>query len=400
MIVIDDVFKLLQCDENGLSLDAVQRQFLSFMWNPLLWVMEATALFAIALSNGEGRAPNWQNFVGTILLLFINSAIDFYEERGAGNAVKVLVDLLAPKAKVKCSGSWSEIESTDLILGDMVSFKIGDIVPVDCRLTKAINVSIDQAALTGESLPQSKKLDDQCFLGISTGANTFFRRAVSLVGQDDDTTGHLQMILAQIGFFCLVAIGIFVVLYAGLRYSYCRAVSPSPCTPCYDVILLAAYASRTDNQDAIDSSVVQACGDPAGVHAGIKFLDFKPFNLMEKRMSKLKRITKGMTGAVIELCSRNRTEELEAKLEFASLRHPTSRHADTSPRYATRGLPALAVAYEGLDGNNHEATPPCSNYITIPRHDLRLVSHPQDHNRSNSFKTSAAPELILKTLGA
>ncbi|KAJ7804066.1 hypothetical protein B0H14DRAFT_2886004 [Mycena olivaceomarginata] len=435
-IVIDDVFKLLQCDENGLSPDeAVRRlelfgpnkleseeqnpflQFLSFMWNPLSWVMEAAALVAIALSNGEGRAPDWQDFVGIVLLLFINSAIGFYEERGAGNAVKALMDSLAPKAKVKRSGSWSEIESADLVPGDMVSFKIGDIVPADCRLTEAINVSIDQAALTGESLPQSKKLGDQCFSGstckqgeaegvvISTGANTFFGRAASLVGQDDDTTGHLQKILAQIGSFCLVAIGIFViaeilVLYAGFRYSYRRGLDnilqlakhkaivtritaieelagvTILCSDktgtlttnkltidretiltyssfsADDVILLAAYASRTENQDAIDASVVQACGDPSRARAGIKLLDFKPFNPTDKRTEityreeatgKLKRVTKGMTGSIIELCSRNRTEELEAKLE-----HDVE-------GYATRGLRALAVAYEELDGDDFEA---------------------------------------------
>ena len=126
-------------------------------------MMEGAALVAIVLSNGEHRAPDWQDFVGIVLLLFINSAIGFYEERNAGNAVKALMDSLAPKAKVKRNGSWSEIESADLVPGDMVSFKIGDIVPADCRLTDAINVSIDQAALTGESLPQSKKHGDQCF---------------------------------------------------------------------------------------------------------------------------------------------------------------------------------------------------------------------------------------------
>ncbi|KAJ6514220.1 hypothetical protein C8R47DRAFT_1090641 [Mycena vitilis] len=459
-IVIDDVFKLLQCDDNGLTQDeAVRRldlfgpnkleqedqnpflQFLSFMWNPLSWVMEAAALVAIALSNGEGRAPDWQDFVGIVLLLFINSAIGFYEERGAGNAVKALMDSLAPKAKVKRAGSWSEIESAGLVPGDMVSFKIGDIVPADCRLTEAINVSIDQAALTGESLPQSKKLGDQCFSGstckqgeaegvvISTGANTFFGRAASLVGQDDDTTGHLQKILAQIGSFCLVAIGIFVVaeilvLYAGFRYSYRRGLDNilvlliggipiamptvlsvtlavgaqqlakhkaivtritaieelagvtilcsdktgtlttnkltidretiltySSFSP-DDVILLAAYASRTENQDAIDMSVVQACGDVSRARAGIKLLDFKPFNPTDKRTEityreeatgKLKRVTKGMTGSIIELCSRNRTEELESKLE-----HDVE-------GYATRGLRALAVAYEELDGDDFEA---------------------------------------------
>ncbi|KAF9230501.1 hypothetical protein BU15DRAFT_83546 [Melanogaster broomeanus] len=54
---------------------------------------------------------------------------------------------LAPKAKVKRNGTWSEIESAYLIPGDMISFKIGDIVPADCRLTDSINVSINQAAL-------------------------------------------------------------------------------------------------------------------------------------------------------------------------------------------------------------------------------------------------------------
>jgi H+-transporting ATPase len=142
-------------------------QFLSFMWNPLSWVMEAAALVAIALSNGGGTPPDWEDFVGIIALLFINSGIGFYEERGAGNAVKALMDSLAPKARVRRDGSWSEIESSILVPGDMIAFKIGDVVPADCRLTEAINVSIDQAALTGESLPVGKKEGDQCFSCVS-----------------------------------------------------------------------------------------------------------------------------------------------------------------------------------------------------------------------------------------
>ena len=429
------------------------------MWNPLSWVMEGAALVAIVLSNGEGQPPDWEDFLGIVLLLFINSTIGFYEERNAGNAVKALMESLAPKAKVKRNGTWSEIESADLVPGDMIAFKIGDIVPADCRLTEAINVSIDQAALTGESLPQSKKLGDQCFsfvfftspsdhpvltlicsgstckqgeaegIVISTGANTFFGRAASLVGQDDDTTGHLQKILAQIGSFCLVSIGIFVVaeilvLYAGFRYNYRRGLNnilvlliggipiamPTVLSVTLavgaqqlakhkaivtritaieelagvtilcsdktgtlttnkltidratirtygpfsadDVMLLAAYASRTENQDAIDASVVSALGDTARARAGIKLLDFKPFNPVDKRTEityleessgKLKRVTKGMTGIIIELCTRNKTEEVENKLE-----------ADVE-EFATRGLRALAVAYEELDGDDPEA---------------------------------------------
>ena len=264
---------------------------------------------------------------------------------------------------------------------------------------------------------------------ISTGPNTFFGRAASLVGQDDDTTGHLQKILAQIGTFCLVTIGIFViaeifVLYAGFRYQYRRGLNdilvlliggipiamPTVLSVtlavgatqlakykaivtritaieelagvtilCSDktgtlttnkltidrntiktygdfspeeVILLAAYASRTENQDAIDASVVQALGEPAKARQGIKLLDFKPFNPVDKRTEityceeftgKLKRVTKGMTGIIIELCTKNKTEELENRLE------------KDVEEYAARGLRALAVAFEEVSGEDHNA---------------------------------------------
>ena len=264
---------------------------------------------------------------------------------------------------------------------------------------------------------------------ISTGPNTFFGRAASLVGQDDDTAGHLQKILAQIGTFCLVTIGIFViaeifVLYAGFRYQYRRGLNdilvlliggipiamPTVLSVtlavgatqlakykaivtritaieelagvtilCSDktgtlttnkltidrntiktygdfspeeVILLAAYASRTENQDAIDASVVQALGDPAKARQGIKLLDFKPFNPVDKRTEityreeftgKLKRVTKGMTGIIIELCTKNKTEELENRLE------------KDVEEYAARGLRALAVAFEEVSGEDHNA---------------------------------------------
>ncbi|EUC55038.1 plasma membrane H+-transporting ATPase, putative, partial [Rhizoctonia solani AG-3 Rhs1AP] len=67
--------------------------------------MEGSTLVAIALSNGGGRAPDWPDFVGIVLL--INSAIGFCEEPHAGNAAKTFMDSLAPK--------WSEIESAILV---------------------------------------------------------------------------------------------------------------------------------------------------------------------------------------------------------------------------------------------------------------------------------------------
>lgn len=412
------------------------------MWNPLSWVMEGAALVAIALSNGGGKPPDWPDFVGIILLLLVNSTIGFVEERNAGNAVKALMDSLAPKARVKRDGNWKEVESAELVPGDLVAFKHGDICPADCRLVEAIDVSMDQAALTGESLPQGKKEGDECFSGstckqgeaegivISTGPNTFFGRAATLVGEDNDQVGHLQMVLARIGSFCLVSIGIFVlleivILYPKFKYSYrdgldnilvlliggipiamptvlsvtlavgaqqlakhkaivtritaieelagvtilCSDKTGTLTTnkltidkenvKCYShwdvegVCLLAAYASRTENQDAIDTCVVGTLDNPADARNGIQLLDFKPFNPVDKRTEityrddrdggKLKRATKGMTGIIIELCSRNKTTEVEDRLE-----------ADVE-EFARRGLRALAVAYEDVLGDTPDS---------------------------------------------
>lgn len=104
------------------------------MWNPLSWVMEAAAIVAIALSNGDNRPPDYPDFIGIVILLFANATIGFLEERQAGNAVKALMDALAPECKVKRDGQWKTLEACDLVPGDIISIKLGDVIPADGRL--------------------------------------------------------------------------------------------------------------------------------------------------------------------------------------------------------------------------------------------------------------------------
>ncbi|KAL5182952.1 Plasma membrane ATPase 4 [Glycine soja] len=118
-IPIEEVFQQLKCTREGLSSDEGANRlqifgpnkleekkeskflkFLGFMWNPLSWVMEAAAIMAIALANGNGKPPDWQDFVGIVCLLVINSTISFIEENNAGNAAAALMAGLAPKTKV------------------------------------------------------------------------------------------------------------------------------------------------------------------------------------------------------------------------------------------------------------------------------------------------------------
>jgi magnesium-transporting ATPase (P-type) len=87
-------------DKHFIEQESKVLKFLGFMWNPLSWVMEAAAIMAIALANGSGKPPDWQDFVGIICLLVINSTISFIEENNAGNAAAALMAGLAPKTKV------------------------------------------------------------------------------------------------------------------------------------------------------------------------------------------------------------------------------------------------------------------------------------------------------------
>ncbi|KAH7853598.1 hypothetical protein Vadar_004553 [Vaccinium darrowii] len=211
------------------DLESKLLKFLGFMWNPLSWVMESAAIMAIALANGGGKPPDWQDFVGIIVLLIINSTISFIEENNAGNAAAALMAGLAPKTKVLRDGKWSEKDAAILVPGDVISVKLGDIIPADARLLEGDPLKIDQSALTGESLPVTKHPGQEVFSGstckqgeldaivIATGVHTFFGKAAHLVDSTNQV-GHFQQVLTAIGNFCICSIGVGMVIEVIVMY--------------------------------------------------------------------------------------------------------------------------------------------------------------------------------------
>ncbi|KAG4972672.1 hypothetical protein JHK85_039093 [Glycine max] len=236
-IPVDEVFRELNCSKEGLSNEEGQKRlqeskllkFLGFMWNPLSWVMEAAAIMAIVLANGGGEPPDWQDFVGIMVLLVVNSTISFIEENNAGNAAAALMAGLAPKTKVLRDGRWSEEEASILVPGDIISIKLGDIIPADARLLEGDPLKIDQSALTGESLPTTKHPGDEIFSGstvkqgeieavvIATGVHTFFGKAAHLVDSCNQV-GHFQKVLTAIGNFCICSIAVGMIIEIVVMY--------------------------------------------------------------------------------------------------------------------------------------------------------------------------------------
>jgi H+-transporting ATPase len=183
-------------------------KLLTYFWGPIPWMIEA----AVILS---GVLKHWPDFFIILVLLLANAGIGFWEEHQAGKAIAALKAELAIKARVKRDGQWSTPPSRELVPGDVIRLRLGDIVPADARLLEGDPVEVDQSALTGESLPASRKSGEAVFsasiirqgeigaLVYATGANTYFGKTAELV-QEAQTVSHFQKAVLKIGTFLII----------------------------------------------------------------------------------------------------------------------------------------------------------------------------------------------------
>eukprot|EP01103_Thecamoeba_quadrilineata_P009774 TRINITY_DN197_c0_g2_i1.p1 TRINITY_DN197_c0_g2~~TRINITY_DN197_c0_g2_i1.p1 ORF type:complete len:936 (-),score=226.49 TRINITY_DN197_c0_g2_i1:96-2903(-) len=204
-------------------------QFLRFFNNPLSWAMEVAAIVSIILLD-------YVDFGLILALLVFNACLGFWEERSAGNALEALRSQLALNAKVIRDGALKTIPARELVVGDRILLKLGDIVPADAQVLTD-ECKVDQAALTGESLPVVRYVGDIIYSGstlkegeincviTATGSNTFFGKAAKLV-ENTNNEGHLQKVMTIIGTFCIFYITIFVVLEIIIQF----AARGRPCT--------------------------------------------------------------------------------------------------------------------------------------------------------------------------
>jgi hypothetical protein len=114
----------------------------------MIWVAIIVELVKASFTN-EG----WEDFAVLLFLQFANATVGFIEESNAGDAIAALKAKLAPQCHVCRDGRWVSMPSRELVPGDLIELKIGDIVPADAEWSSGDVLEVDQAALTGESLP-------------------------------------------------------------------------------------------------------------------------------------------------------------------------------------------------------------------------------------------------------
>lgn len=172
---------------------------------------------------------DWVDFGIILSMLIINAVIGYMEESKAESAVSALKTSLALHTRCWRSGQLLEIVAAELVVGDVIVLRLGDIVPADVRLLgigatgEQIegDLQIDQSALTGESLPVRRQKGDLVYsssivkqgqqLGVvaRTGADTFIGKAANLISVTTES-GHFQKVVNYIGNF-LIVMSVFLV---------------------------------------------------------------------------------------------------------------------------------------------------------------------------------------------
>ena len=192
-------------------------RFFSFFWGPIPWMIEVAAILSAAVRH-------WDDFIIIAVMLALNAGVGFWEEFKADNAIEALKGNLALRARLLRDGAWREIEATQLVPGDIVMVRLGNIVPADLKLLEGEYLTVDQSALTGESLPVDKKTADSVYSGsivrmgemkalvVATGMSTFFGRTAKLV-ETAQTRSHFQQAVLKIGnFLILITVGLVAVI--------------------------------------------------------------------------------------------------------------------------------------------------------------------------------------------
>jgi H+-transporting ATPase len=196
------------------------RKFLGFFWGPIPWMIEVAAILSAVLQR-------WEDFAIIVVMLLLNAGVGFWQEFKADNAIALLKQKLALTARVLRDGQWQDVPAAQLVPGDIVWIKLGNIIPADVTLLEGEYLSVDQSALTGESLPVDKKVGDVAYSGsmaklgemkavvTATGMKTYFGKTAGLV-QKATTTSHFQRAVLKIGNFLIFVTLALVILIMGV----------------------------------------------------------------------------------------------------------------------------------------------------------------------------------------
>ena len=199
--------------------EALWHRIFRRFWGPIPWMIEIAAVLSAFVQK-------WDDFTIITIMLLVNAGLDFFQEHRALNALKALKQRLKAEIIVLRDGEFKSIPVRELVPGDIIRLRIGNIVPADVQLLQGDYLALDQSALTGESLPVDKKVNELAYAStvvkqgemlavvVNTGTHTNFHTVVALVAKASlEERSHFQKMVIRIGdFLMLVTIALVVLI--------------------------------------------------------------------------------------------------------------------------------------------------------------------------------------------
>ena len=245
------------------------------LWGPIPWLIEIAAVLSALVQR-------WEDLSIILVLLVVNVYIDFHQESKALSALRVLKSKLVTKAIALRDGVWTEITARELVPGDVIRLRLGNIVPADAELLDGASLQIDQSALTGESLPVTKTAGDAVYSNsivrrgeaearvTAIGSKAYFGKTVSLVAQAERMErSHFQKAVIRIGNYLILLASAMVILIVIvslargdpaleiLRFSMVLAIASIPVAlPAVLSVTMAIGAVRLARHEAVVSRLV------------------------------------------------------------------------------------------------------------------------------------------------
>jgi len=195
----------------------------------LMLLCEPMPLMIWLAATIEAVIFKWMDMAILLGIQMTNASIAFYETTKAGDAVSALKASLKPEATVKRDGKWRSIDASNVVPGDLVLLATGSAVPADCRINEG-HIEVDQAAITGETMPVAKLKGDACLMGSTvvrgeveatveyTGLKTYFGKAVSLLQNDAEPSNLQNMLMDIMIVLVVVSLTLCSVVYLHLAH--------------------------------------------------------------------------------------------------------------------------------------------------------------------------------------
>ena len=232
------------------------RRIAKRFWGITPWMLEFTIVLELALGKILEAAI-------IVILLVFNATVSFIQEEKANDAVELLKQRLTVKARVNRGGVWIQVPARELVPGDVVRLRAGDLAPADVEVAEG-RVEVDQSALTGESLTVERKQGEVLYAGSilrngeitgvvsATGLKTFFGRTVELV-QIATPKLHIEDMISKVVKWLLVMAVASVGLDIGL--ALLREVSLVEIAPLSVILLVSAVPVALPTMFAISMAL-------------------------------------------------------------------------------------------------------------------------------------------------